>query len=176
MPSGEIGSLAASPESIASAEPAGEVAFVDHILADPPFQAPTGVSADRQGMFYVADPPQNRVFVVDASGAVVATVGDESGPGQLASPTKAAADSQGNVYVSNGQADRIQKFSADGTFLTEWPVVGDEPGKVFGEAVVGDIDEQDRSLGRGLGQPSRSGVRRSGRATSDVRPVRVGTR
>jgi outer membrane protein assembly factor BamB len=144
MPAGETGGIVASPDPIASEEPAGVVAFVDQILADPPFQAPGGVGTDRQGMFYVADKGHNQVFVVDASGAVVATIGDESGPGQLAVPTQAVADSHGNVYVANSQADRIQKFSADGTFLIEWPVVGDEPGKVWGEAVVGDVDEHDR--------------------------------
>ena len=43
-----------------------------------------------------------------------------SGPGQFNQPRSVATDAAGNVYVADLQNSRIQKFTADGTFLTQW--------------------------------------------------------
>ena len=43
-----------------------------------------------------------------------------SGPGQFNQPRSVATDAAGNVYVADLQNSRIQKFTADGTFITQW--------------------------------------------------------
>src|SRR5207249_11091163 len=42
------------------------------------------------------------------------------GAGQSPSAAAAAADGSGNVYVADTHNNRIQKFDANGTFLTSW--------------------------------------------------------
>ncbi len=39
-------------------------------------------------------------------------------------PRDAATDSAGNVYIADYTSDRMQKFSADGTFITAWGTKG----------------------------------------------------
>ena len=43
-----------------------------------------------------------------------------AGNGELNSPTGVATDGSGNVYVADTGNHRIQKFDANGTFLTAW--------------------------------------------------------
>lgn len=43
-----------------------------------------------------------------------------SGPGQFVKPTGIAVDSEGAVYVVDQGNHRIQKFDADGKFITTW--------------------------------------------------------
>ena len=47
-----------------------------------------------------------------------------SGAGQLDDPYGVTVDGAGNVYVADSNNDRIQKFSASGTFLTQWGGAG----------------------------------------------------
>ncbi len=49
--------------------------------------------------------------------------------GQFNFPKGLAIDSEGHVYVADSQNHRIQKFDADGTFLTAWGSPGQEPGQ-----------------------------------------------
>jgi DNA-binding beta-propeller fold protein YncE len=43
-----------------------------------------------------------------------------SGDGQFNHPYGVAIDTSNNVYVADTDNHRIQKFTSDGTFLTEW--------------------------------------------------------
>ena len=45
-----------------------------------------------------------------------------SADGQFWNPTGIAVDSTGNVYVADRDNHRIQKFTADGEFITDWDV------------------------------------------------------
>lgn len=48
----------------------------------------------------------------------------EYGPHQFWSPSAIAIDSTGKLYVADSESERIQKFTADGTYLSEWSVNG----------------------------------------------------
>ncbi len=68
-----------------------------------------------------------------------------SGPGQFNQPRSLATDAAGNVYVADLQNSRIQKFTADGTFLTQWG--GFAPASPAGVAVdaAGNVYAADRN-------------------------------
>jgi len=53
-----------------------------------------------------------------------------SGPGEFDGPLGIAVDGSGFVYVSDAGNDRIQKFTADGRFVTEWGGTGRAPGEL----------------------------------------------
>src|SRR4051812_41424780 len=50
--------------------------------------------------------------------------GSGSGNGQFYSPYGAAVDGSGNVYVTDAGNKRVQKFSSNGTFITQWAITG----------------------------------------------------
>ena len=56
----------------------------------------------------------------------------QNGSGQFTLPERVAVDSGGNVFVSVAQAHRIQKFKADGSFITQWGSFGSDNGKFNG--------------------------------------------
>src|SRR6185503_16752180 len=45
-------------------------------------------------------------------------------PGQFQTPEGVAVGAGGTVYVADSLNDRIQKFDADGVFLTTWGLYG----------------------------------------------------
>ena len=47
-----------------------------------------------------------------------------TGPGQFQAPDGVATGAGGAVYVADSQNDRIQKFDANGSFLTTWGLYG----------------------------------------------------
>ena len=49
--------------------------------------------------------------------------------GQFHFPTGIAVDSSGNVYVADFANDRIEKFTADGKFITKWGSRGSRDGQ-----------------------------------------------
>ncbi|MGH2940704.1 MAG: hypothetical protein ACRDPE_21590 [Solirubrobacterales bacterium] len=93
---------------------------------------PEGIATSVTGDVYVSDSGNSRVQSFGADGSFVTRWGTYgTGPGQFDWPTGIATDAAGDVYVANsnvvGFVDgdyRIQKFSADGTFLTEWGSTG----------------------------------------------------
>ncbi len=63
-----------------------------------------------------------------------------SGAGQFSYPEGIVRDAAGNLYVADSFNDRIQKFAADGTFLTQWGTYGTGNGQFnhpHGLAVAG---------------------------------------
>ena len=86
------------------------------------------------GSMAYAQPEPAPVFVLEWG-----TVG--SGDGEFQSPAGVATDAAGNVFVSDGANHRIQKFDADGNFLTKWGALGSGEGQLSspsGIAVGGD--------------------------------------
>ncbi|MDD5557600.1 MAG: DUF2298 domain-containing protein [bacterium] len=65
-------------------------------------------------------PPPPRVSILQG--------GRGEGPGQFDEPRGIATDAAGNVYVADFRNHRIQKFDADGFFVTSWGEEGEYPG------------------------------------------------
>ena len=89
---------------------------------------PTGVAADDQGNWYVADTANNRVRKVQPGGNLFTIAGNgnasyfgDGGPGTKASvnqPEGVAVDAQGNVYIADTLDHAIRKVSPAGTITT----------------------------------------------------------
>ena len=59
-----------------------------------------------------------------------------TGDGQFHYPQGVTVDASGNVYVADAGNNRIQKFTSDGTYLTQWGSLGTGEGQ-FNEYVLG---------------------------------------
>src|SRR5439155_15069486 len=57
--------------------------------------------------------------------------------GELYYPLAVATDGSGNVYVADSRFSRIQKFDANGTFLTAWGSPGSGNGQFGGGSANG---------------------------------------
>jgi sugar lactone lactonase YvrE len=100
---------------------------------------PRGMAVDKQGDLYVVDAQENTINKFDATGKFVSRWGQKgSGDGEFnfsrdQQPFKYAGflaiDTAGNVYVSDTYNHRVQKFDADGKFLTKWGSQGTADGK-----------------------------------------------
>ena len=53
-----------------------------------------------------------------------------SGDGELSFPLEVEVDSSGNVYVTDNGNNRVEKFAADGTFVTTWGTTGSGDGEL----------------------------------------------
>lgn len=60
-----------------------------------------------------------------------------SGDGRLNKPDKIAVDGNGNIYVGDAYGGRIQRFSADGEFLSSWQFADDSAQSLDGLAANG---------------------------------------
>jgi sugar lactone lactonase YvrE len=102
----------------------------------PAIQAPLGQAGsavfDPAGNYYLADPSNNLVVKVSASGVLSVTAGNgspgysgDNGPAtsaQLSAPSGVALDSSGNLFIADTNNNVIRKVTAAGTITT---VVGD---------------------------------------------------
>ena len=89
---------------------------------------PTGVAVDAAGNLYIADPQDQRVRKVSASGTITTLAGtgvrDYSGDGGPASaatlnaPSGVAVDSAGNVYIADPGNKRVRKVTPAGIITT----------------------------------------------------------
>lgn len=94
------------------------------------FDQPDGLAVSRSGRIYVSDSINFRIQVFSSPGVFLkqfGTIGTNAG--QFSFPGVIAVDSSNDVYVVDvpgGSFDtyRIQKFDADGNFLTEWGSYG----------------------------------------------------
>ncbi|HBG73908.1 MAG: hypothetical protein A2X25_03285 [Chloroflexi bacterium GWB2_49_20] len=99
------------------------------------FQSPRSIAMATDGSLYVADSRNNRIQHLAETGAVInswgryADVAQGDAPGSTFNePWGIAVAPNGNVYVVDTWNYRIQKFSADGEFLSMWGTNG------FGES------------------------------------------
>jgi hypothetical protein len=71
-----------------------------------------------EGLLYILDSSQSRIFVFDSSAALISFIGQPGqGPGDLEYPRDFFIDSGGKVYVVNSAAQRIEVFSPEGNFI-----------------------------------------------------------
>lgn len=97
------------------------------------FQAPRGVAVAPDGSIYVADSRNHRIQHFSSDGQLLhawgsfadAAAGLEQAPGgTFNEPWGVAVAPDGAVYVSDTWNHRIQKFTADGRFISMWGYFG----------------------------------------------------
>jgi len=100
------------------------------------FGYPTDVAIGAGNTLYAADGYNDRIQAFDLSGNFSFKWGGPlalniAGPfnGWFATVTSVATDKAGNVFVADFYNDRIQKFAADGTFLSSFGSTGSGPGQ-----------------------------------------------
>jgi predicted membrane-bound mannosyltransferase/sugar lactone lactonase YvrE len=105
------------------------------------FQSPRSIAVAPDGSIYVADSRNNRIQHLTASGEFINTWGrfsdmnQEDAPGgTFNEPWGVAVAPNGNVYVVDTWNYRVQKFSADGEFISMWGTngFGDTPSAFYG--------------------------------------------
>lgn len=86
------------------------------------FNLPTDVAVANDGSFYVSDGYGNsRVVKFSKEGKYLFEWGSKgSKPGQFNIPHGIDLDARGNVYVADRENNRIQKFDANGRFVSLW--------------------------------------------------------
>jgi DNA-binding beta-propeller fold protein YncE len=96
-----------------------------------PFSSPHGIATSPSGFVYVADSGNNRIQQFTADGRFVTAWGtagncdtQQAPPGAFCDPWGVAVGPDGSVYVADTWAHRIQKFTADGEFVTQWGSFG----------------------------------------------------
>jgi predicted membrane-bound mannosyltransferase/DNA-binding beta-propeller fold protein YncE len=116
------------------------------------FQSPRAVAAAPDGSIYVADERNNRIQKFDADGNLALTWGtlgsidnNTAQAGTFNQPWGVAVGPDGSVYVADTWNHRIQKFDANGQFLTMWGVFGqaETPNAFWGPRAVA-VDELGR--------------------------------
>jgi hypothetical protein len=80
--------------------------------------APMGLSLDHRGRLFIADSGNDRIVVLDSSGAYESEFGRfGSEPGQFLTPTDVAAREGFFYYVADSENERVQKFDRFRAFL-----------------------------------------------------------
>jgi uncharacterized protein (TIGR03663 family) len=90
-------------------------------VSGPKIQSPAGITFAPDGTRYLIDHKVNRVFHQDADGNLIASFGGSGNqPGKFNDAWSIAVDAASNVYVADTFNHRIQKFDANGGFITAW--------------------------------------------------------
>jgi len=108
-------------------------------VGDSQFSAPRGVAVGLDGSVYVADSRNNRIQKFAPDGRLLLTWGtlgtldtNNAGPGNFNEPWGVAVGPDGSLYVTDTWNHRVQKFDANGQFLTMWGHFGQgETGDAF---------------------------------------------
>jgi DNA-binding beta-propeller fold protein YncE len=75
------------------------------------------------GKSFVTDLEGNRILVFNADGQLEREIGRiGSGPGRLLHPGYIGIAPDGTIYVQDGGNDRVERFSAEGQYLGEFPM------------------------------------------------------
>ena len=95
------------------------------------FNRPRGLAVAPDGSIYVADSDNNRIQHLTPDGNVLHTWGTfadilqgEAPPATFNQPWDVAVGPDGSVYVADTWNHRIQKFTAEGEFITMWGFFG----------------------------------------------------
>jgi predicted membrane-bound mannosyltransferase/DNA-binding beta-propeller fold protein YncE len=91
------------------------------------FLAPRGIAPAPDGSLYVADSQNHRIQHFDSAGQIIGSWGtyasidtSDAPGGTFNEPWGVAVGPDGSVYVADTWNHRIQKFTADGEFVTLW--------------------------------------------------------
>ena len=138
------------------------------------FLLPRGIAMGSDGSIYVADTFNHRVQHFTADGTFIQQWGSKSPDcpypgspptnvptGTFCEPWGIAVGEDGSVYVADTWNDRIQKFTADGQFITIWGHgIEQDPNNLLGfygpRGIV--VDSLGQRAGHGHGQQPRGGV------------------
>ncbi len=147
------GAGAVSPQGGGDPYEAGRVSNPPRqVITRPEMQNPRGVAVAPDGSLYVSDIAANRIFHFDAAGSLLhswgeygASEAEPAPPGAFNEPWGLAVGPDGSVYVADTWNHRIQKFTAEGKFLTMWGVFGqaETPDAFWGPRDVA-VDAQGR--------------------------------
>ncbi len=116
------------------------------------FRSPRGLAIAPDGTLYVTDTEAHQVIHLSAEGEILQRWGSfadilagEAPAGTFNQPWGVAVGPDGNVYVADTWNHRIQKFTADGQFITMWGVFGqaEKPEAFWGPRDVA-VDAQGR--------------------------------
>jgi sugar lactone lactonase YvrE len=88
------------------------------------------MARDAAGRLYVVQSQANRISILNPDGSVASTLGKAgSGDGDFQEPWSVAIAPDGSVYVADTWNHRIQKFDANGHFVTKWGYFVDNKGQ-----------------------------------------------
>jgi sugar lactone lactonase YvrE len=116
----------------------------DRIIGEPgtepgQFAAPRGITVAPDGSLYVVDMGNSRIQHLSSQGEVLQVWGtryEGEGPapnGQFTEPWDVAVGVDGSVFVADTWNHRVQKFTADGKFVTAWGTgILSEPANLLG--------------------------------------------
>lgn len=101
-------------------------------IGDDSIVRPVGIAIDKPNRrIYLVDTgdraaKEQNVKIFDLDGKRIGAIGGAPGGdfGQFSYPTMVTVDDKGNVYVSDTLNSRVQKFDANGTFLTSFGQLG----------------------------------------------------
>lgn len=133
----------------------------DGIKAIAAGMVPIGAAADAKGNFYIVDAENERIRMVDTSGAITTVAGNgnasfsgDGGPAtdaELNEPSGVAVDAGGDLYIADFSNNRIRKVTPDGVIST---VAGDGQFSYDGDG--------GQAIDAGIGTPSAVAVDGSG--------------
>lgn len=102
---------------------------------------PRSLAFAKDGTVYIADSRNHRVLHIDSQGVVLHEwgtfadgVSSPVAPGTFKEPWGIAVGPDGSVYVTDTWNHRIEKFTANGKFITAWGIFGqgDTPDSFYG--------------------------------------------